>query len=66
MTFVECAPTLTPDGNAVNYPTKQDYLDKINEVIGLSHSRSYIGLYYSGVTDVDTGNWVVLNDKHNS
>lgn len=63
MTFVECAPTLTSDGEGVKYPTKQDYINKIREVINISHGRQYFGLYYTGVTDVHSGNWVVLNDS---
>ena len=62
MTFIECAPRLTDDGKSVQYPTKEEYLKKIKEVISISHSRKYFGLYYSGVTDVETANWVVFKD----
>ena len=54
-------PSIRADGT-VSYPRKKDYLAAWQQVTQDSLYKRYFGVYYSGISEVGTGNWVVLPD----
>ena len=62
MQFVEVRPVIKENGD-IHYPTKRDYIKAWEQVVNNSATRRYFGAYYSGMSQVGTGNWVVLPDS---
>ena len=62
MSFVEVRPTISADGEMV-FPRKRDYINAWKTVVEASTQRRYFGVYYTGMAQVGTGNWVVLPDS---
>lgn len=62
MSFVEVRPTIDANGE-IQYPTKRDYINAWKVVVENSSHRRYFGVYYTGMSQVGTGNWVVLPDN---
>lgn len=65
MSFVEVRPKINENGE-IEYPTKRDYIAAWRHVVENSKQRNYFGVYYSGMSQVGTGNWVVLPDNPNT
>ena len=63
MIFVEVAPKIDPSTGEIIFPTKRDYLNAWKHVTKNSINKRYFGVYYTGMAQVGTGNWVVLPDK---
>ena len=64
MTFVECKPSIDKETGKLNFPTHSDYIKTYTNVVQTSFMRRYFGCYYSGMTELGTGNWVTLPDSY--
>ena len=64
MTFVECKPTINQQTGELHFPTHNDYIKTYTGVVQTSFQRRYFGCYYTGMTEIGTGNWVTLPDKY--
>ena len=64
MTFVECKPEIDKETGELKFPTHSDYMKTYSKVVETSFMRAYFGCYYSGMTEIGTGNWVVLPDSY--
>ena len=62
MSFVEVRPRIGPNGEMI-FPRKRDYINAWKMVVESSNQRRYFGVYYTGMAQVGTGNWVVLPDN---
>ena len=62
MSFVEVRPTIQANGDMV-FPKKRDYINAWKTVVENSIQKRYFGVYYSGMSQVGTGNWAVLPDN---
>ena len=62
MSFVEVRPIISEDGS-MHFPRKKDYMNAWKLVTEHSIQRRYFGVYYTGMAQVGTGNWVVLPDN---
>lgn len=62
MSFVEVRPTIGENGE-LKFPRKKDYISAWKSVTEASIPRRYFGVYYTGMSEVGTGNWVVLPDN---
>ena len=65
MSFVEVKPTISETGE-ITFPSKRDYINAWRSVTEASITKRYFGVYYSGMSQVGTGNWVVLPDSNKS
>ena len=65
MSFVEVKPTISESGE-ITFPSKRDYINAWRSVTEASVTKRYFGVYYSGMSQVGTGNWVVLPDSNKS
>jgi hypothetical protein len=67
MNFIEVKPKLVDHPSLIachiTWPTKKDYLMAVSEAIKQSKHSMYFGLYYSGSTMVDTGDWAVYDEN---
>ncbi len=65
MHFLEVRPTIDADGN-INYPRKSDYIQAWINIVEDAIAIGYLnfGVYYSGMSEVQTGNWVLLPDNY--
>jgi len=62
MSFVEVRPTVGENGE-LKFPRKKDYISAWKSVTEASIPKRYFGVYYTGMSEVGTGNWVVLPDN---
>ena len=62
MSFVEVRPSIGINGELI-FPRKKDYIKAWRTVTEASIPRRYFGVYYTGMAEVGTGNWVVLPDN---
>ena len=65
MSFIEVRPTIGVNGE-MHFPRKKDYISAWKTCVDNSKARRYFGVYYSGMSQVGTGNWVVLPDNPNA
>ena len=65
MSFIEVRPTIGSNGE-INFPRKKDYLTAWKLTVDNSTARRYFGVYFTGMSQVGTGNWVVLPDNQNA
>ncbi len=67
MNFIEVMPKLVGDPDLtscqVQAPSKSHYLAAVATAIKQSSSSNYFGLYYSGSTMAETGDWAVYDDN---
>lgn len=61
MQYTEVRPSIDELGN-VSYPRKRDFMVGLRTVIQKSLQHAYFAVYYTGMTKISTGNWVVLAD----
>ena len=66
MTFVELRPRICNETGKLFFPTRDEFIKTYKEVLQTSMMRRYFGVYYSGMTELGTGNWVVVADDENS
>ena len=62
MSFIEVRPTIGENGEMI-FPRKRDYIKAWKATVEESKQRRYFGVYYTGMAQVGTGNWVVLPDS---
>ena len=65
MSFIEVRPTIGSNGE-INFPRKKDYMNAWKLTVEYSTARHYFGVYFTGMSQVGTGNWVVLPDNQNA
>ena len=66
MSFVELRPRICEETSKLIFPTRDEYIKTYKEVLQTSMMRRYFGCYYSGMTELGTGNWAVVADDENS
>lgn len=66
MDYTIVAPIIDQKSGEICYPTRQNYLDGLRQVITESKKVRYFGIYYSGMTFTQSGDWVVLDDQNPS
>ena len=64
MHFTEVRPSIQSDGS-IKFPTRREYVTAWRQVVRQSLSKYYFGVYYTGMAQEGTGNWVVMPDKQN-
>jgi hypothetical protein len=63
MSFTEVRPRIDKQTNKIVYPSREDYLRALREMIEKSIPNRYFGMYYSGMTHAHSGNWAVLQKR---
>ena len=63
MSFIEVLPTYESD--KLEHPKRKEYLDAITHAIIQSASSRYFGVYFTGSTMIETGDWAVYDDSNN-
>ena len=63
MSFIEVLPTY--ESNKVKHPKRKEYLAAITQAILQSKSSMYFGVYFTGSTMIETGDWAVYDDSNN-
>ena len=57
MGYVEVAPSVV--NGKVQHPCKKQYIDAITEVAKQGKARSYFGIYFTGCTMWQSGDWAI-------
>lgn len=63
MDYTIVLPTFDEATGEVHFPTRQNYLEGLRQVITDSKPNRYFGIYYSGMTFAESGDWAVLHDS---
>lgn len=61
MTYTRVQPRIDESGNVV-CPRKKDYMAGLFEVITRAIPGRYFAIYYTGMSQIETGNWAVASD----
>ena len=69
MKYIEVKPLILGEIGSwqckVQKPNKKDFLQAIVTAIQHSYKSNYIGLYFSGSTIGDSGDWAVYDEQEN-